>query len=138
VRRTRLSPDYGHPVHQEVAGGEGPCRCCLKPFTPGRDQRLLFTYRPAGDGKSLMAPGPVFIHAEHCTAYDGDRFPDALRSIPLAFEARTSGSRVTELSRRADVSAEVQIEVLFKEHGAQWLQLRHAEAGCYIAHIDRG
>jgi len=140
VRRTRLSPGYGHPAHLELARGTGPCRCCLQPFVPGRDQRLLFTYRPPGDPSdgngSLMAPGPVFIHAEHCDAYAGDGFPDALRSVALAFEARTGGSRVPELSARADVPAEAQIRVLF-EHFAQWLHLRHAEAGCYIARIDR-
>jgi len=136
VRRTRLSPGYGHPAHLELAAGTGPCRCCLRPFVPGRDQRLLFTYRPPGIGSNLMAPGPVFIHAEHCEAYEGDGFPEGLRSLALAFEARASGSRVTELSV-GEVSAEVQIKVLFEEHQAQWLHLRHAEAGCYIARIDR-
>jgi hypothetical protein len=141
VRRTGLSPGYGHPAHLELASGTGPCRCCLRPFLPGREQRLLFTYRPraeSSDGKgSLMAPGPVFIHAEHCDAYAGAGFPDALRSVALAFEARASGSRVCELSARADVPAEAQIEVLFDDHFAQWLHLRHAQAGCYIARIDR-
>ena len=146
VRRTRLSPGYGHPAHLEVAAGTGPCRCCLRPFVPGRDRRLLFTYRPSGGppggppgddaGGSLMAPGPVFIHAEHCDAYDGEGFPDALRDIALAFEARMGGSRVPELSARPDVPAEAQIKVLF-EHFAQWLHLRHAEAGCFIARVDR-
>jgi hypothetical protein len=137
VRRTRLSPGYGHPAHLEVAGGTGPCRCCLKPFIPGRDQRLLFTYRPrAGDG-SLMAPGPVFIHADHCVAYDAPGFPNLLRSLPLAFEARTSGGRVTEISARDDAPAEAQIKVLFDDYFAGWLHVRHAEAGCFIARIDR-
>ncbi|HEV7609576.1 MAG TPA: DUF1203 domain-containing protein [Steroidobacteraceae bacterium] len=141
VRRTRLSPGYGHPAHLELAAGTGPCRCCLRPFVPGREQRLLFTYRPSADAcdgnRSLMAPGPVFIHAEHCDAYVGDGFPDALRSVALAFEGRASGSRVCELSARADVPAEAQIKVLFDDHFAQWLHLRHAQAGCYIARIDR-
>ena len=88
VRRTRLSPGYGHPVHLEVARGTGPCRCCLKPFVAGRDQRLLFTFRPRCDDGSLMAPGPVFIHAGHCEAFAGVGFPEALRTLPLAFEAR--------------------------------------------------
>ncbi len=141
VRRTRLSPGYGHPVHQEVARGTGPCRCCLRPFVPDRDQRLLFTYRPPGDPSggtgSLMAPGPVFIHAGHCDAYTGEGFPDTLRGVALAFEARATGSRVCELSASVEISAEVQIRVLFEEHFAQWLHLRHAEAGCYIARIER-
>jgi len=137
VRRTRLSPGYGHPVHLEVARGTGPCRCCLEPFVAGADQRLLFTFRPRGDDGSLMAPGPVFIHAGHCEAFAGVGFPEALRTLPLAFEARASGSRVSELSARPDVPAEAQIGVLFREYEARWLQVRHAEAGCFIARVDR-
>ena len=137
VRRTRLSPGFGHPAHLELARGTGPCRCCLKPFIAGRDQRLLFTYRPPGAGGNLMAPGPVFIHAEHCDAFAADKFPEELRELPLAFEARASGSRVTELSARRDVSADAQIKVLFEDHCAEWLHVRHADAGCYIARVDR-
>jgi hypothetical protein len=137
VRRTRRSPGYGHPAHLEVAGGTGPCRCCLETFVPGHDERLLFTYRPRASDGSLMAPGPVFIHAEHCMAYAQRGFPDSLRSLPLAFEARASGSRVTELSARTDAPAEAQIGVLFDDHFADWLHVRHAEAGCFIAQVDR-
>jgi hypothetical protein len=137
VRRTRRSPGYGHPAHLETAGGTGPCRCCLRPFVPGHDQRLLFTYRPRTRDGSLMAPGPVFIHAGPCSAYDESGFPDALRSLPLAFEARASGSRVTEISARDNVPAEAQMKVLFDDHLAGWLHVRHAEAGCFIARVDR-
>lgn len=137
VRRTRRSPGYGHPVHAEIAGGTGPCRCCLKPFVVGREQRLLFTWRPKGDEFSLMAPGPVFIHAEPCTAFAGEGFPDSLRVLPLAFEARLPGSRIVGLSARADLPAEAQMESLFHEYAAAWLHVRHAEAGCFIARVDR-
>ena len=135
ARRTLRSPGYGHPAHREVARGTGPCRCCLEPFVPGRDERLLFTYRPAGEG-NLMAPGPVFVHAEHCDSYAGAGFPAGLRGLPLAFEARAAGSRVTDLRAGADASAEEQIDGLFGA-GAEWLHLRHAEAGCFIARVDR-
>lgn len=137
VRRTRRSPGYGHPVYAEVASGTGPCRCCLQPFVEGRDQRLLFTWRPPGDGSSLMAPGPVFIHAEHCDAYDGAGFPAALRALPLAFEARGAHSRVPALSSDPALTAEAHIEGLFADAGTQWLHLRHAQAGCLIARIER-
>jgi hypothetical protein len=30
VRKTRLSPGYGHPVVSETARGTGPCRACLE------------------------------------------------------------------------------------------------------------
>src|SRR5687768_16866574 len=90
VRRTRVSPGYGHPVHEELATGTGPCRCCLRRFVPGRERRLLFTCRPVGDESSLMGPGPVFIHADHCGACAGDTFRSELRTLPLAFEARAA------------------------------------------------
>jgi hypothetical protein len=136
VRRTRIAPGYGHPAHQELARGTGPCRCCLRPFTPGKEERLLFTYRPPSDD-ALTAPGPVFIHAEHCEAWDGEGFPDGLRELPLAFEARASGSRVLELSARAGEIAERQITELFDKGDARWLYLRNSQAGCFIARIDR-
>jgi hypothetical protein len=122
VRRTRRAPGYGHPVHEEVATGTGPCRCCLRPFVPGREKRLLFTYRPPARAGSLNAPGPGF--------------PDALRALPLAFEARAGQSRVTALSAGSEEAPETQMERLFAAD-AEWLHVRHAEAGCFIACVER-
>jgi hypothetical protein len=135
VRRTRRSPGYGHPAHLELATGTGPCRCCLRTFVPGVDHRLLFTYRPPRNG-SLTAPGPVFIHAEHCEAFSGEGFPEGLRSLPLALEARADGSRVTGFTAEQGLPAEARIQQLFTTTGVEWLQLRHAEAGCFIATVD--
>ena len=135
VRRTLRSPGYGHPAHLEMATGTGPCRCCLRAFVPGVHRRLLFTYRPAIHG-SLTAPGPVFIHADHCEAFAGDGFPDGLRSLPLALEARTSGSRVTGFCADGGQPAEARIQRMFTTTRAEWLQLRHALAGCFIATIE--
>ena len=138
VRRTRVSPQYGHPTLLEVATGTGPCRCCLRPFVPGQEQRLLFTYRPQGEDGSLMAPGPVFIHAEPCEAYVDDGFPPGLRSLPLAFESRAARSRVLVVLTPATTQApESCIERLLGEPGAKWLHLRHAEAGCFVARVER-
>lgn len=137
VRRTRRAPGYGHPAHHEIAGGTGPCRCCLRTFVPGVDERLLFTYRPDGDDTTLMAPGPVFIHATRCEAYAGAGFPEGLRSLPLAFEARAGGSRVPGLSRADGSAAEREIASLLSRGDTGWLHLRHAEAGCFIARVDR-
>ena len=94
------------------------------------------TFSPV-PSQSVGTGRPVFIHAAPCQAYEAEGFPESLRALPLAFEARASGSRVTALSARQDVSAEAQMRVLFDECSALWLQLRHAEAGCFIARVDR-
>lgn len=137
VRRTRLAPGYGHPAHLEVARGTGPCRCCLRTFVPGVDERLLFTYRPSADDTTLTAPGPVFIHANHCEAFAGEGFPEGLRSLPLAFEARTGESRVAGLTRATGAEAEREIGSWLGNGETGWLHLRHADAGCFIARVDR-
>lgn len=137
VRRTRVSPGYGHPALHEIARGTGPCRCCLRTFVPGVDERLLFTYRPHADDATLMAPGPVFIHADHCEAYAGAGFPDGLRSLPLAFEARAGESRVAGLTCADGARAELEIGRWLADDDTGWLHLRHAEAGCFIARVDR-
>ena len=46
------------------------------------------------------------------------------------------GSRVNDLSASAVEPAEAQIQRMFTAGGAEWLHLRHAEAGCFIASID--
>jgi hypothetical protein len=137
VRRTRRAPGYGHPAHLEVARGTGPCRCCLRPFVVDVDERLLFTYRPGGDASTLMAPGPIFIHADHCAAYAGSGFPPGLRSLPLALEARADRSRVLALTRADGAAAEIEIERLLGSGETGWLHLRHAVAGCFIARVER-
>jgi hypothetical protein len=137
VRRTHRSPGYGHPAHHELAGGTGPCRCCLKPFVPGVDHRLLFTYRPPGRADTLAAPGPVFIHSSHCEAWSGDGFPKALRELPLALEARAPRSRVIGLCTRGDADIGARILTLFGQADVEWLHVRHAEAGCFIAAVEK-
>ena len=86
VRESMKSPQYGHPVHTEIATGYGPCRLCLQTFEVGADERLLFTYQPFTDPAALPAPGPVFIHRAPCERYDGPDLPAALRSLPLVLE----------------------------------------------------
>jgi hypothetical protein len=55
-------------------------------------------------------------------------------SFALAFEARMAGSPVSGFSAGME-PPEVQIQRLFTGNEAEWLQLRHAEAGCFIACI---
>jgi hypothetical protein len=52
----------------------------------------------------------------------------------LIHVAHAKDSRVNALSVSA-AQAEAQIQQLFTNKGAEWAQLRHAEAGCFIACI---
>jgi hypothetical protein len=137
ARRSMRSPQYGHPVHAEIASGYGPCRLCLQTFQVGTEERLLFTYQPFTDSAALPAPGPVFIHRRPCGRYDGHELPEALRPLPLALEGY-GGRGVLLVQRRVgDMRFETALESVFEAGDVQYAHLRNAEAGCFIARIDR-
>ena len=131
------SPQYGHPAHAEVATGYGPCRLCLQPFQVGTDERLLFTYQPFTDPDALPAPGPVFVHRAECERYDGAELPERLRPLPLALEGYGAAGE-SLVQRRVDTSPfEVALESVLAVPDVRYAHLRNAEAGCFIARIDR-
>lgn len=138
VRETRLSPGYGHPVVRETARGTGPCRACLEQFQVGMEERLLFTYRPPSRDGMLGAPGPVFIHAEVCGQYRGTAFPPDLLSLPLLIEAWASGNRILSARRATGGETEAVIAELLEDPHIAYLHVRHGEAGCHIASVERG
>ena len=137
VRHTLRAPQYGHPVHREVARGYGPCRHCLRTFSIGRDNRLLFTYQPIQEPAGLPAPGPVFVHAEPCERYDNLAFPPDLVSLPLVVEGFQVGGTVVVQERvRSNSPAEVMARV-FAVPDVAYAHVRNAEAGCFIARVER-
>lgn len=130
------SPQYGHPVHAELASGYGPCRLCLRTFRVGTEERLLFTYQPFTDPGALPTPGPVFIHREPCERYDAPRLPEALRALPLALEGYGPDGLLLLQRKAGGLTFEVVLEEVFGRPGVEYAHLRNAEAGCYIARID--
>ena len=135
VRETLKSPQYGHPAHVDVARGYGPCRSCLRTFVTGRDKRTLFTFNPFAAG--VPAPGPVFIHADECTPFDGEGFPPALRDLPLLFEPVNGSGAPIERVRPDPHAVEQVIAALFSRTDVAAIVVRNAEAGCFIAKVER-
>jgi len=138
ARATMRSPQYGHPAHAEVATGYGPCRLCLQTFTVGTDERLLFTYQPFTDAEALPAPGPVFIHRQSCERYDDGGLPEALRPLPLVVEGYGAGGALLVQRWVGSASFEAVLNEVLGSPDTQYAHLRNAEAGCFIARIDRG
>jgi hypothetical protein len=137
ARAALRSPQYGHPAYSELATGYGPCRLCLQTFTVGSDERLLFTYQPFTDPDALPAPGPVFIHRAPCPRYDDEGLPEALRPLPLVVEGYGSAGALLVQRRVGAVAFETVLDEVFEHSAARYAHLRNAEAGCFIARIDR-
>jgi hypothetical protein len=138
ARESMRSPQYGHPVHAERATGYGPCRLCLQTFDVGTDERLLFTYQPFTDPEALPAPGPVFIHRSGCERYDGGELPEDLRPLPLALEGYGAGGALLVQRRLCPAPFEAVLDEIFEREAVRYAHVRNAEAGCFIARVDRG
>jgi uncharacterized protein DUF1203 len=137
VRRTLRSPQYGHAAQRETATGYGPCRLCLRTFTVGVDERILFTYQPFSDPGSVPAPGPVFIHAAPCAHYEESVFPPDFRGLPLLVEAYGAGGEPLGRDRVRDQRPEDVLDRLLAAPAVEYLHVRNAEAGCFMARVDR-
>lgn len=133
VRQTMVSPQYKSlAAVASVANGYGPCRSCLRVFEQGEDQRIFFTYNSFEGFSKLPDPGPVFIHAKKCEAFDG-AFPEDILNLPVYFEAFAEDNRMVERERMDRDTAGEQITELLSRPGVRFVNLRNAEAGCYIA-----
>jgi hypothetical protein len=127
----------GFPASSSVAMGYGPCRLCLNTFETGKDERTFFTYNAFHGRAELPLPGPVFIHKEGCERFGGDIFPPALRTLPMLFEAFSADGEMVQRIRVIEDRIESQIEQLFAMETTKYIYVRNAEAGCFMAFIDR-
>ena len=137
VRREQRSPQYGHPATVEIAKGYGPCRQCLRRFRTGEEARILFTYDPVPAGSGLPQPGPVFIHQEACTPFTGPDFPAELRSLPLFLEGFGRGTWTVRREPADGRAIEADIAAMLRDPAIELVQIRNAEAGCFIARVER-
>jgi hypothetical protein len=55
ARESMTSPQYGHPVHAEMATGYGPCRLCLHQLRTPVTYHLRCSTRPSGAAVSMAA-----------------------------------------------------------------------------------
>jgi len=137
VRTTRLAPEYGHPVHEELARGTGPCRECLRAFKVGVESRLLFTHNAFAGASSLAQPGPVFIHAHACTPHSGNGYPVGLRALPIVAQSYVRDGSIDAPRALPHGDEDATLAAMFVDARIAFAHLRHAEAGCFVARVER-
>ena len=113
----------------------------LPPLPPhlhagGREERILFTYPPFSDPTSVPAPGPVFIHAIPCERFEDSEIPPTSASYPCFSRATVPAASCSDGSEWATSSRRLRSSVFFTEVGADYVHIRNAEAGCFMARVD--
>ncbi|MEP6901854.1 MAG: DUF1203 domain-containing protein [Actinomycetota bacterium] len=136
VRAQLISPQYKHPASVAVATGYGPCRQCLKKLIVGKDERLLFTYNAFENLSNLPLPSPVFIHKNECESFADSGFPSELLDMPLLFEGYAQESELIKRQAMDKENIENQITEIFALSEVKYINIRNAEAGCFVARIE--
>lgn len=113
------------------------CRSCLKVFRQGEDERIYLTYNSFEGRSTLPDPGPIFIHKDDCEEHSGGEFPRDLLDLPLLLESFGDESRLLQRQNMNPASVSDQISSIFSDEQVRFINLRNAEAGCFIARIDR-
>ena len=138
VKCTLVSPQYKSlPAAVSVANGYGPCRNCLRVFTQGSDRRIYFTYNAFEGRATLPDPGPVFVHQSDCRPFAENGFPPDLLGLPVLLEAFGEESRLLTRVAMDRARMDEQITSVFSNPEVHFINLRNAEAGCYIARVER-
>lgn len=138
TRKTLVSPQYKSlKADVSAATGYGPCRSCLRVFEQGKDHRIYLTYNAFDGHSSLPDPGPIFIHQNECVRFDGDGFPPDILDLPVYLEAFGDASFLIRRDRMEPEKVDVQIAELFSNPAVKFINLRNAEAGCFIARVER-
>ena len=140
VRETLRDPIYGLPVRIEPATGYGPCRLCLRTFSP-EERRILFLYNPFSAQQDADFAGPIFIHADACRAFDEPAFPDEIARLPILLRSYDGdGRRLAEIDPKADAAPgadlSAMLELLLEPENAAFVHVRNAEAKCFIAAVE--
>lgn len=135
--------ELGNPVIQEIASGLGPCRVSLKPFKPGEDKRLLFSYSPFSIKNVYRQFGPIYTQANNIEEYsDIYRFPPELKADKKNFPLTLVGYDINQMmifsKRVGDKDVDQIIENIFDKHlDIEFLHARNSSACCYICKIKR-
>jgi hypothetical protein len=138
VRQSLKSPQYGHPAHTDTGEDHPPCRLCLRRIRPGEERRILFTYNSFTSSDPYPSPGPIYIHENECSPFDGDSiFPEDLKKSRLMLEGYGEGRWLVAREQPVEDEIEKAVDRIFRNPAVQYMHIYSAKAGCFIARIER-
>lgn len=130
---------YGNLPERQISDGDGvPCRHCLRNVNAG-EAYLVFSLRPFSSLQPYAETGPVFMHAEECSAYD-DRAPPPVLTSSKDYLLRGYGSNERIVYGTGGVipteQLESRAEALLAMPGVASVHVRSARNNCYQCRIE--
>ena len=135
-------PDANGQIPERyISDGCGiPCRHCLSNVAAG-EPYLVLSYCPFVQKQPYAECGPIFLHAEPCTAYqDNTTIPAmCLKGQPRIVKGYDSADRI--IYGTGKIVAPEQITTyareLFTDVSVSYIHVRSSQYNCYSFRIDR-
>ncbi len=126
------------PERRVSQDGSEPCRHCLGKVKAG-EEYLVLGYRPFPAPQPYAETGPVFLHAEACTAPDG-QFPDRERGGDgRILRGYGADDRIVYGTGTVVTNDEIETVAarLLERSDIAYLHMRSAANNCFTLRIDR-
>lgn len=126
------------PVVIRAEGGANPCRHCLG-LIAGGEPKLVLSYRPFEMVQPYAETGPIFLHQNACTRYEGAELPRwfafldpaAIRGYGADDWIRYDTGRVVRGSDLADATASI-----LADRSINYVHIR-SKFGCFQCRVER-
>jgi hypothetical protein len=130
----------GQPALVRTAEGlANPCRHCLGLIAEG-DTKLVLAYRPFDTPQPYAEIGPIFLHGDPCTRYDGDSVPAWFAFLDPAI-VRGYGTDDWIRYETGNVVAGTELEAscraILRDPTIAYVHVR-SKYNCFQCRVDRG
>lgn len=132
--RTTLRDRFGHRLSLVLE--HGPCRVCLRISREAEDF-ILLSYQPLPDTGPYAEIGPIFIHARHCSPYEGTTFPEDFAPRRLVLRAYGHDGRIVDASVAEAGTAQHEAARFLSKPAVAEVHVRHESYNCYDFKIVR-
>jgi len=137
--RERGVDDFGNPVAPYAASGSGePLRCCLR-FARAGEPIALISWAPFTEVSPWREVGPVYVHADACPGFAGDRLPPELAEGPrvLRTYAPDGSMNYAHLTLVEDGDLTPVIDRLLAEPDVATVHVRTVLPQCFLYAVTR-
>ncbi|PWJ18096.1 DUF1203 domain-containing protein [Jannaschia seohaensis] len=131
----------GQPPERATSPGAGtPCRNCLHDISEG-DEMLILAARPFPAPQPYAETGPVFLHAEACTAWNAPGLPPVMAVSPdYLIKAYSADHRILYGTGAVVPSGALgaEIEERLEREDVAFVDIRSARNNCFLARAVAG
>lgn len=142
VRALRAGgPDAnGQTAERVISNGQGnPCRHCLNWIAEGKEM-LVLNHRPFGSVQPYAESGPLFLCADECERWEGDRVPPVLADEGEArlLKGYSSDDRIVYGLGRIVEPVEIpdQARTVLNDPRVSYVHVRSSTNNCFTCRID--